>query len=100
MMKEDRAKKHLERGNHLAWIEGKTAAAIEEFRTALQLHPTLAAAQLQIGSIFFHDNQMEQAMTEFHEVIRLSPDWSEGHYLLALTYEKTGRREDANYEFR
>src|SRR5690242_7333541 len=100
MTREERAKKHLERGHELAWIEGKTETALEEFRTALQLHPTLAAAHLQIGQIFFHDDQLEQATIEFREVIRLRPEWSEGHYMLALCCEKAGRQAEAVYEYR
>jgi tetratricopeptide (TPR) repeat protein len=98
----DKARKHLERGFHLAWVEQNANAALEEFRAGLELQPDMAEIHLQIGQVHFHSDtpQYEEALREFLEVTRLLPKWAEGHLWAANTLDQLDRLHEALNEFR
>jgi tetratricopeptide (TPR) repeat protein len=102
MSPEEQAKQHCERGDQLAWIERKTTAALKEYRAALKIWPSCAAAHWRIGQIHFfaRKRRLEEALQEFQETIRIAPEWSEGHLWCANTLADLQRAEEAITEYR
>lgn len=96
------AEKHFQNGYRLAWIEMNEPEAIIELKKALELQPDMAEAHEQIGSIHFHAKKprLLDALNEFEETIRLSPKWSEGHFMFANTLMELKRYKDALHEYR
>lgn len=86
------AKRHIHNGDQLAWRDHDPDAALEEYRRALELDPTLEMAHLSIGQVhFFADPpRTEEAIAAFRDTVRVAPKWSEAHYWLggALAQKK------------
>lgn len=97
----DKAREHLQRGFHLAWIEDNADAALEEFRAGLELQPDMAEIHLQIGEVHFHSDtpRYEEVLQEFLQVTRIAPRWAEGHLMAANTLEQLDRLDEALKEF-
>lgn len=91
------AQQHFERGDKLAWLQGRKADALREYRAALELDPTMEMAHWRIGQLYFHARQRDlaAALAEFQETVRLAPNWNEGYFCCAITLQDLGRREEA-----
>lgn len=91
------AQQHLERGDKLAWLQHRKTAALKEYQAALNLEPTMAMAHWCIGQVYFHARKRDlaAALAEFHETVRLAPEWNEGHFCCAITLQDLGRLEEA-----
>lgn len=52
-------------------------------------------AEYGLGLIAAGEGHHESAITHLQRAIELFPEWGEAHYALALSYNRLGRREDA-----
>jgi tetratricopeptide (TPR) repeat protein len=66
---------------------GKLERAEQEFRAALQLHPTLWDAQLEIALIAVKKNQLTDAITQLESLIKINPSLAAGYQTLAQIYQ-------------
>lgn len=76
-----------------------------EFETALplaekaaQLAPKVFAARNILGRLLLELGQVERAVKELEEGVRIAPQSPEMHYALARAYTRAGRKEDAARE--
>jgi Flp pilus assembly protein TadD len=53
-----------------------------------------------LGSLYLRKGDLEKAVREFQEVIRLRPQMASAHYNLGLAFRKQNRENDAVIEFR
>jgi len=53
---------------------------------AVRLNPRLAAAHLELATLYAHRKQNQKAVGDFREAIRLDPDSEMAHYRLGQTY--------------
>jgi tetratricopeptide (TPR) repeat protein len=58
------------------------------------------AAHHRLGRAYFARKQFADAASQFREVIRLRPDFAEGHNFLAVTLVSSGEAEAAIHEYR
>jgi tetratricopeptide (TPR) repeat protein len=63
--------------------------------------PTPSASEhLNRGADYADQGQLDQAIAEYQEAIRLDPDYAEAHYNLGLAYHKQGKLDDAIAEYK
>jgi tetratricopeptide (TPR) repeat protein len=67
------AKQALEAGVKLA-EEGKTPAAIENMRKAIQIFPGYFDAHLQLGNVFLKADQLQEAIAELDRAREINPN--------------------------
>ena len=67
-------------------------------KQAIAREPGLAKAHFQLGTVYAHRNDYENAAREFEATVQLAPDMKEAHYRLASAYKKIGRPEGAERE--
>ncbi|PIZ87470.1 MAG: hypothetical protein COX92_01100, partial [Candidatus Nealsonbacteria bacterium CG_4_10_14_0_2_um_filter_40_15] len=51
------------------------------------------------GRLYFNNNQIDEAITQFERVISLMPNHSNAHYSLGVAYQKKGEKTKALQEF-
>jgi tetratricopeptide (TPR) repeat protein len=111
---EDTLKKAIERlpregvlyqayGNMLLWGEGATnsqaeARAVELFKKAEALDPSLPEPHYQLGKLALRDNDTREALRELETAVKLDPKSAKNHYGLAQVYRKLSRPADAAHE--
>jgi superkiller protein 3 len=80
------AKRHIHQGDQLACQYHDPDAALEEYRKALELDPSLAMAHWRIEQVHFFASppRTDEAIAAFREAVRLDPKWSEACYWLGL----------------
>lgn len=76
--------------------EYNTALPLAE--KAVQLAPKMFAARNVLGRVLLELAQVERAVTELEEGVRLAPASPEMHFALARAYTRAGRKEDAARE--
>jgi Flp pilus assembly protein TadD len=54
---------------------------------------------LNMGINLYNDNQLEQALAKFEQVIALRPEWADGYYYRGLAYLAQGRTQEAKPDF-
>jgi len=93
----EKAQEHYRKADDLAWIQGNQEEALVEYRKALELYPDMAEAHWRIGQIYFFAEkpQLDIALKELMEAVRISPDWGEGYLWVANVLDKMGRLEEA-----
>ena len=64
-----------------------------------KLDPSLGEAYVQLGVLYFAQNDFTEAIREFQQAIKVSPQLSEAHYRLSLAYKHTGDETKAHEEF-
>ena len=69
-------------------------------KQAVALDPSLTKAHFELGTLYAHRDDYENATQEFEVAARLAPDMKEAHYRLASAYKKTGRPEAAEREMK
>ena len=88
------AQAHHRLGVALA-AQGKGEAAIEELRTALGLDAGDVEARYLLANLLTLNEQYNQAITEFREVLRAVPDNAQVHLELGSALYKANRRSEA-----
>ena len=79
----DYAEGHLALAQALAML-GDVEAGIPEFKRALELQPTLYAAQFGLGQLLRKNENLAEANTSLREAIRLRPSSAEAYNVLGL----------------
>ena len=72
----DDAAQVLNFGNQLV-KEGKARAAIEVYKRVLQLTPDDEEVHFSLGYAYSRNNQLDEAVREYNESLRLFPDYAE-----------------------
>ena len=93
-VKLDSAEAHNNLGNLLAQ-QGKVAAAIASYRTAISLKPDLALAHNNLGNLLAQQGEMEAAIASYRTAISLKPDLALAHNNLGNALVKQGQIEAA-----
>ncbi len=75
-------------------------AAMDAYRRALELDPSLAAAHTNLGIACFDKGEIDQARTHFERALSLDPDQPEARYNMANLYEQESQLDLAIAEFR
>ncbi|MGI9239753.1 MAG: tetratricopeptide repeat protein, partial [Verrucomicrobiales bacterium] len=78
-------------------------AALEEYRRAIELDPTITVAHLNRGAILSRSNdpsQLESGIVALREAVRLNPNLAASHYHLGLALERSGQFPDAFKHYR
>jgi Putative Zn-dependent protease, contains TPR repeats len=65
---------------------------------AVQLAPKMYAARNVLGRILLELDQVDRAVKELEEGVRIAPTSPEMHFALARAYTRAGRKDDANRE--
>src|ERR1700694_4367793 len=87
----------------LLWGEGATngqaeARAVELFKKAETLDPSLSEPHYQLGKLALRDNDTREALRELKTAVELDPKNAKNHYGLAQVYRKVGQLADAARE--
>ena len=64
------------------------------------MEPKQSPAYNNLGGLLAATSDMESAVTQFEEAVRLQSDFAEAHYNLGLMLLRQGERERAEIEFR
>jgi tetratricopeptide (TPR) repeat protein len=96
------ARPHMNLGNTLAKIPGRTPDAIAELKTALRISPDSGQAHYNLGSVLAQvPGRLPDAIAEYREVLRTQPDSALAHNNLGNAFARTpGRQADAMAEWR
>jgi tetratricopeptide (TPR) repeat protein len=78
-----------------AQVQGR---AVELFRKAAALDPSLAEPHYQLGKIALREDRARDAVQELETAVKLDPQSSKNHYALAQAYRKQGRTAEAARE--
>jgi arylsulfatase A-like enzyme/Tfp pilus assembly protein PilF len=78
--------------------EGKTGAAIREFRAVADMAPDDEEAQLKLGFLYASMSQFDQAVVHFKRAVALNPENAATHYNLGLAYMRTNQPDPARTE--
>lgn len=69
-------------------------------KTAVEIDPKHAAAELQLGIVHSDRGAYAQAIVDFRKALESNPQMEEAHYRLAQAYRQTGDSERAKEELR
>jgi cytochrome c-type biogenesis protein CcmH/NrfG len=96
------AEEHCREGFRLAWVANDFPAALRQFHAALEISPNNPQAHCQIGEIHFFspERNLDEALKEFQEAIRLAPDWGEGTFWLASALHEMKRHSEATVAYK
>ncbi len=61
----------------------------------LEQNPGDAFARYGLAMEYSKAGQLEQALAQFHRLLELHPDYSNGYFMAAQTLERTGRTAEA-----
>jgi tetratricopeptide (TPR) repeat protein len=65
---------------------------------ALSIDPTLAAAHLQLGALYFERKDFPAAIAAYRKAAGAAPDLPDAHYRLAQAYRQVGEKTEAQQE--
>jgi tetratricopeptide (TPR) repeat protein len=94
----DNPRAHTHLGKALA-ESGKTDEAIDQFREALRLVPTLGDAQCSLGAALVSKGDLSEAKDQLLKAISLVPQESSAHYNLGIVFSDMGQTTEAIDEF-
>ena len=78
-----------------------TAAQVESLlKTALQINPTHALAELQLGILHNEKAAYTEAIAHYQKAVQIDPKLEEAHYRLAQAYRQTGDADKSKEELR
>jgi Tfp pilus assembly protein PilF len=69
-------------------------------KTALQINPTHALAELQLGSVHYDQGAYAEAIVHYQKAVQIDPKLEEAHYRLAQAYRRTGDADKSKEELR
>jgi tetratricopeptide (TPR) repeat protein len=81
-----------------AMHEGRLAEAEAAFRQAVQLEPSLAVAQLDLGLILGREGKLDEAIASLGESLRLDPGIEGGHMFRGIFLHQANRQDEARTE--
>ncbi len=74
---------------------GKTEQSLELLKKVIEIDPNHAEAYFGMGSIYFRQNMLNEAVREFNNVIRIKPEYAQAYERLWLAYRKLGMNNEA-----
>lgn len=85
---------HTNLGN-LLYRQGKVAEAKQFYLTALQVDPEQPEALYNLGCMALEANDIVEATFQLEQAVSIDPGFADGHFNLALSYERDERFEEA-----
>ncbi len=73
--------------------------AIGHFSRAAKLDPTFGDAFVGLGACLGSAKRYAESIAPLENAIKLEPENPAPHYLLAIAYNRTGRKEDGDKQF-
>ena len=83
----------------LARQDSQWPEAIAHFTRATKLDATFGDAYLGLGVSLISSKQFSEAVAPLETAVRLQPRNPAAHYNLAMAYNRSGRKQDADREF-
>jgi predicted Zn-dependent protease len=80
----------------LAWRQQKADEAVEHFSRATQFDAGLAEAYLGLGVALNAAGKFQEAIAPLKKYTQMEPSNPAGYYQLALSYARTGNRQEAD----
>jgi tetratricopeptide (TPR) repeat protein len=65
---------------------------------SIELDPTLADAQLQLGNLYSDQSRYADAIPHYKRALELNTDLADAHYRLGQAYVRTGEKDRAQQE--
>ena len=65
---------------------------------SIELDPTLADAQLQLGNLYSDQSKYAEAVPHYKRALELNADLADAHYRLGQAYVRTGEKDQAQQE--
>ena len=65
---------------------------------SIELDPTLADAQLQLGNLYSDQSKYAEAVPHYKRSLELNSDLADAHYRLGQAYVRTGEKDQAQQE--
>jgi tetratricopeptide (TPR) repeat protein len=65
---------------------------------SIELDPTLAEAQLQLGNLYSDQSKYSDAIPHYKRALELNTDLADAHYRLGQAYVRTGEKDRAQQE--
>ncbi len=78
---------------------GNLHEAMQSYKSALEIFPSLAKAHLNLGNALLADGQFEAALTEYHNALRKNPGYTEAYFNIGNAYLGVGQPEDARQAY-
>ena len=79
--------------------EGKLKEAIAKLGETKQVAPFDIGLAFQLGLIYYNDEQLDKAKSEFERAISIDPNYSNARYFLGLILDKFGVKQEAILQF-
>jgi tetratricopeptide (TPR) repeat protein len=73
--------------------------AIQHFSRATKLDPSFGDAFVGLGASLSSTKRYSEAIAPLETAVKLEPENPAPHYLLAIAYSRTGRKEDGDKQF-
>jgi tetratricopeptide (TPR) repeat protein len=96
----DTALAWFERGCQLDADEATLSDAIDAYRRALALDPTLADAHCNLGTVHYNRGDRQAARAAYEAALERCPSHREANFNLANLLEEAGRREAAIHHYK
>jgi tetratricopeptide (TPR) repeat protein len=90
----------FERGCQLDIEDGTLTDAIDAYRRALELDPTLADAHCNVGTAYYNRGDREAARASYEAALAQIPAHREANFNLGNLLEEAGRREAAIHHYK
>lgn len=84
---------------HLALIDDNVKESIDSLNTASALCPEHAITRHKLGIALFNSGDLENALLQQNEALRLNPEMDHAYFLRGTILSKLGRPSDAEKEF-
>ncbi len=78
---------------------GRTSAAIEKFREAVDLRPGFRDAHFNLGVVYHSLGKMDSAAVNLERAVRADPSHAETRYNLGVVYDEMGELDRAAYQY-
>jgi tetratricopeptide (TPR) repeat protein len=80
--------------------KGRLEEAIEQYETALRIHPDYDKAHNNLANALEEQGQTDRAIRHYREALRLNPDYAKAHANLANALIGRGRNDEAIEHYR
>ena len=80
--------------------QGQYAAAIPEWKKALDMQPDDVGARFNFGETLLRADRFEDGVSQLEESIRLNPHFAEAHNNLGVALGRLGRNQESEKELR
>jgi tetratricopeptide (TPR) repeat protein len=95
LQRQQEAERWFLRGLELEQSGAPVAEAIEAYQKAVDYDPRLAAAHVNLGTIFFNARDWDRAAACYRRALEANPNYPLAHFNLANLYDETGQPEQA-----